>query len=57
MREVPVRVNINVVLVQEEKGPIESMEKTSRKKAAQKKGTKKKSLPRLDIHPDGQQGD
>jgi len=47
LREVPVKVDINVVPVQEEEGPIESIEKAP----------KKKDLPPLDIRPDVQQGD
>lgn len=57
LREVPVKVDINVVPVQDDgDGPIERIEKTSKKKAA-KKAAKKKSLPPLDIQPDVTQGD
>ena len=57
LREVPVKVDINVLPVQEEEGPIESIEKTSRKKTAKKKAAKKKASSPLEIRPDVQQGD
>ncbi|MFP6878704.1 MAG: hypothetical protein VCA37_17900 [Roseibacillus sp.] len=55
LRAVPVKVDINIVPVQDQgDGPIESIEKTSKKKAAKKKQVKK---PMIDIEPEVSQGD
>jgi hypothetical protein len=55
LRAVPVKVDINIVPVQDQgDSPIESIEKTSKKKAAKKKQVKK---PLIDIEPEVSQGD